>query len=384
MSDENIKDNANGSSYFESVARRNVLGIEPYMPGAQRADKEAAILSANENSFGTSRAVRDALLALLTGEAGINRYPDITCAALRDALSRKHGFPPEWFVVGNGLDDIINILALTFFEEGDEVIIPSCTFGVYESGARLMGSSPALIPMADDMSIDVDAMIGSLNHRTKAIFLCSPNNPTGTVIKRGSFERLLNAAAKLGRKPLIIADHAYMDFMDDGADYLDGERFLRDNENVVVLRTFSKVSGLAGLRVGYMIARPGIITNMYRARAPYTVNILARLAAEIDASDDEARAFREMTVRQVRESRRELEEFFEKNGVTYAPSQANFVFAFTDKSHDELRALAASLAEEGIYVRTITSQNPSGLRFSIGTPEENRRLIDAIERRAGM
>jgi histidinol-phosphate aminotransferase len=365
--------------YFKRLLRSNVLALDGYSPGPPLESEYAVLLGANENCFGTPPAILKTLRSLLSGKPKVHRYPDITCSRLRGALSRKHCLPPECFVVGNGLDDIINTLALTFLDPGDGVIVPAATFVVYSSSARMMGATPVSIPMRADLSVDVSAIADAVTSGTKMIFLCSPNNPTGTVVARGEFESLLERLSMMPTRPLLIVDHAYADFVDPGADHADAARYVSDYNNVAVLRTFSKISGLAGLRAGYMIAHPNLISYMYRTRPPYTVNALAQAAAETDVSDPSVGAFKDKTRASISKTRQRLEDFLRLNGIPYVPSQANFVFAFYGMPYPELQDISQELYRRGILVRTLKHDNaPCGLRLTVGTPAENRKLTSAL------
>jgi histidinol-phosphate aminotransferase len=365
--------------YFKRLLRCNILALDEYSPGPMGAAEDAVFLGANENCFGTPPAILETLRSLLEEKPALHRYPDITCAGLRNALSQKYALPPERFIVGNGLDDIINTLALTFLEPCDEVIVPAATFVVYSSSARMMGASPIFIPMKSGLSIDTGAIADAITSRTKMIFLCSPNNPTGTITGRGEFEALLENLSFLPTSPLLIVDQAYADFTDPAQDHVDAAKYLEDYNNVAVLKTFSKISGLAGLRAGYMIAHPNLISCMYRVRPPYTVNALAQAAAETDVRDPSVALFKEKTRAAIIETRGKLENFLAEAGVPYVPSQANFVFAFYGMPHSELLGISQELRQKGIIVRTLKHDHaPCGLRFTVGTAEENKKLISAL------
>lgn len=370
--------------YFQRMIRSEILMLSPYTMETSPAPEGAAKLSANENGFGTPPAVVNALAEVLGGTNGsaraISRYPDSSCSALREALSRKHGLPADWFLVGNGLDDVINILALAVIDKEDEVVVPAATFGVYAAVAGMMGARLVTIPMRDDLSIDTEAIARAVNNRTSVVFLCNPNNPTGSLTSRGELEALLTYLDSLPVQPLLVIDQAYEDFAGDETDYPDGNRYMDGRRYVVVLRTFSKVRGLAGLRVGYAAAHPDFLSYLYRVRQPYTVNALAQAAALASLEEESARDFARSARGAILQERAKLEAFLRERKVTHINSQGNFVFAFYDKTPEELRALSKRLAGEKILARTlIHDKAPSGLRFSIGTPEENARLIEALD-----
>ena len=366
-------------TYFDRLVRINIATLNGYSPGSFVDSESAVRISANENNFGTPKAVIDALSEHIRS-GGLNRYPDSDCAELREALSDKYGFPADWFMVGNGLDDIINLFALTFLEPDDEVIVPAMTFGVYSSTALMMNAAVVPIDMKSDYTIDTAAIIEAVTSRTKMIFLCTPNNPTGDSVNSADFDRLLTELDLLPVQPILVVDQAYFDYVCSDDDCADAINYLSDHKYIAVLRTFSKMSALAGLRVGYAIAHPQMLSHIYRVRQPYTVNSLAQAAAIADIRDSSVAEFKERVRKSVCESRMELENFFSENGVAFIPSHANFVFAFFDLRHDRIVALARGLADEGIYVRLLKHDNaPGGIRFSIGTPEENKRLIEVLK-----
>lgn len=365
---------------IERSLRRFVKGLIPYAPGSFSASERAVRISANENNFGACPAVVDAIHRFLTEGEGLCRYPDITCTELREALSKKHDLPKDSFIVTNGLDDMITTLAMTFINEGDEVIVPAMTFGVYASTCSILGAVPIAIPMTESLDIDVDKVIAAITDRTKLIWLCTPNNPTGASLSDRDLARIVAAARDRSPAPIAVVDHAYADFSDSASD-ADGFSHVRQGENVIAMRTMSKLSGLAALRLGYAAAVPDIISCMYRVRPPYTANAIAQTAALADILLPEAEEHRSRATASIRSSRAKLEEFLSSMGARFVKSSANFVFAFYDRSVDEIKSIAKSLADEEIYVRTlIHSGAPSGLRISIGTEDENERLLDALGR----
>lgn len=358
--------------------RASVADLEAYAAGGA-ADAGAIKISANENAYGTPPEVCAAVRRCLDEDARLNRYPDSSCVALRGALSAAFDLPADCFIVGNGLDDVINTFAATFFSAGDEVVIPAMSFVVYESAARAMNATPVRIPMRADLSIDLDAMRAAVRPATKAIFLCTPNNPTGTTISKSAFAAFMDGLNESDAPPLVVVDHAYLDYEAEGPERLDAAHFLGAYANLVVLRTFSKISGLAGLRVGYAAASPALLSYMYRIRPPYTVGALAQAAAVADVSSPSVAAFKSRVRDAVARSRAALENFFRDNGISYIPSQANFVFAMHDMSDDARGAVVSALAERGILVRSLRHEDaPNGLRFSIGTEAENAALIEAL------
>ncbi|MDR3354618.1 MAG: aminotransferase class I/II-fold pyridoxal phosphate-dependent enzyme, partial [Synergistaceae bacterium] len=312
-----VGDETANNYYFRRLVRSEVLSLEEYSAGPAPSSEDAVRISANENGFGPAPAVRDAVLNYLGGKSELYRYPDSSCSALRDELSVKHGLPPEWFFVGNGLDDVISTIGMTFLSPGDEVVMPALSFVMYESAARLPGANPVMIPMKPDMSIDVAAMASSVTSTTKMLILCSPNNPTGTIVRTGEFVNLLDALSQMPAQPLLVIDQAYADFVDPDEDYPNVISRIENYNNVMVLRTFSKMSALAGLRIGYAVAHPSLLSYMYRVRLPYTVNSLAQTAALADLREESAAEHRLAAKKRIGANREKLEKFFEQEGISF-------------------------------------------------------------------
>lgn len=364
---------------YEKYARRAILSLEEYTPGTHANRTDVIKISANENDFGTSPTVYQALRRCLDEEARLNRYPDSTCAELRQALAARSGLPPECFLVGNGLDDVLNMLGTAFLESGDEVVLPTMCFVVYADISKTMNAQVVAVPMRPDFGIDLDATFAAVTTRTKMVFLCSPNNPTGRIIAKREFEAFMRRIGRLDTPPLVVVDQAYVDYQERNDDHFDAAAYLEEFPFMLALRTFSKISGLAGLRVGYAAASHDLLSYLYRIRPPYTVNSLAQAAALADVVEPAAAVFRNETAEAVCCNRRELEDFLAAENIAYVPSCANFVFAFYDRGREELARIAAALAQKGILVRTLLHENaPDGLRFSIGTAAENRALIAAL------
>src|SRR5262252_7923062 len=298
---------------------RPVLDVLPlYDPGptleslAAELGRDGVVrLSANENPLGPSpRAV-----AAVEHEASrIHLYPDGGSIALRQALARRLGARADQFVVGNGADELIALIAAAAFEPGDEVIVPEPSFEPYEISARLAGARVVESPLAG-YDTDLDDVLRRVTDRTKAIMLCSPHNPATTIIPRRALLALLDALGS--DSPLVVLDQAYIDFCDD-RDHADGIRLLERYPRLVVLRTFSKIAGLAGLRVGYAVASAEAIDRFNRVRAPYNVNRLGQVAA-LAALEDYAHT--EKTRQLVLEERAYLSAELIKRGYAFPPSQ---------------------------------------------------------------
>ena len=322
-------------------------------------------LSANENPLGPSPRA----MAAVAREAGrIHLYPDGGSTALREALARRLGVGADQLVVGNGADELIALIAAAAFEPGDEVVVPEPSFEPYAISATLAGARVVPSPMAG-YETDLADVRRKVTERTKAVMLCSPHNPVTTIIRRAPLLAFLDALGV--DPPLVVLDEAYSDFCDD-PDYPDGVRLLARYPRLVVLRTFSKIAGLAGLRVGYAAASAETIDRFNRVRAPYNVNRLGQVGALAALEDQE---HLDRTRRLVLEERAFLSTELTKRGYVFPPSQANFLLIRVP----DPAALRARLLKAGILARDGASIGfPNHLRVSIGLPETNATLLSLL------
>ncbi len=349
--------------------------LTPYEPGpsleslqAQLGLPEVVRLSANENPLGPSpRAVE----AIRAEAARGHLYPDGGGTALREALARTLGVTPDTLILGNGADELLGLIAWAALEPGDEAVIPHPAFEPYASVVTLAGATPVRSPLVDYRT-DLDDMAARVSPRTKVVMLCSPHNPAGTIIRAAEFRRF---AAALGTDPpLVVLDEAYRDFSDD-PQCADGVALVPEYPTLIVLRTFSKIAGLAGLRVGYGIARPEVIRMLNRVRAPYNVNRLAQVAA-VAALED--REHWERTRHLVIHERRFLTAELRRLGFGVVPSEANFLLV---QIGERAPAFREALLKEGILVRDGAAVGfPGHLRITVGTRDQNTRLVRVLER----
>jgi histidinol-phosphate aminotransferase len=355
------------------IWRAAVDSVTPYEAGkplealvAELGLAEVVRLSANENPLGPSPRVVE---AVRREASSVHLYPDGGSTTVRDGLARGLGISPAQIVVGNGADELITLIALAAFEPGDEVVMPHPSFEPYATGASIAGARMVLSPLAG-YETDLDDMRGRVTARTKAVFLCSPHNPAATIIRRRALLAFLEALG--ADPPLIVLDEAYRDFVDD-PDYPDGVALLARHPRLLVLRTFSKIAGLAGLRVGYAVGALETIDRLNRVRAPYNVNRLGQAAA-VAALEDPQHAARTRAL--VLEERRFLAAGLAERGLTCSPSQANFLLV-------RVRDAAGTrerLAPAGILVRDGSAVGfPGHLRISVGTREVNERVLKLLE-----
>jgi histidinol-phosphate aminotransferase len=340
---------------IESLARE--LGVETVVR-----------LSANESPLGPSpRAVE----ALRQEAPRAHLYPDGGSTALRARLGERLGVPPEWLLAGNGADELLALIARAAYDPDDEVVVPQPAFEPYGSEAMLAGATLVHSPLRG-YETDLDDMRRRVTPRTKAVFICTPHNPASTIVPRRGVEAFLESLGAAA--PLVVVDEAYHEFCDD-PETPDGVDLVRRHPTVIALRTFSKIAGLAGLRVGYAIARPRTIEMLNRVRAPYNVNRMAQVAA-LAALEDEAHLARTRAL--VLAERPRLRAAFERRGATSPPSQANFLLV---KPRGAAAAIRQSLLQSGILVRDGAGVGfPGHLRIAIGTPEQNDRLLAVWDR----
>jgi histidinol-phosphate aminotransferase len=352
--------------------RKTVEHLEEYVPGKRRSG--TVKLSSNENPLGPSPR---ALSAIAEWAGALNVYPDGFATELRSALAERirtesgeDKIAAENIIVGNGSDEVLLITAGTFLNPGERAIIPEHTFSQYEFATRLYDGEPVFAPMRDGRIL-LDEMLALVDGKTRLVFVCNPNNPTGRYVDA---EELRAFADRVPEDVLLVIDEAYYEFA-DADDFPNAVRIAAERENVLVLRTFSKLYGLASLRVGYGIGAAGLISSMHMVKPPFNAGLLAQKAATAALSDTE---FVDQTLENNREQREILKGELDLLGMPQYPSQANFIC--TDCGRDAAE-FAAELSEEGVSVRPLTSFGmPTWLRISVGTAEQNRLLVDALSR----
>jgi len=326
---------------------------------------ELARLSANENPLGPSPRVVE---AVAREAARVHLYPDGGATALRAALARRLGVTPGELLVGNGADELIGLIARAAFEPGDEVVVPEPSFEPYGTSATIAGARAVPSPLAG-YATDLEDVRRKVTDRTTAVMLCSPHNPTATIVREKPLRAFLDALGD--DPPLVILDEAYRDFVDD-PEYPDGVALLRRHPRLILLRTFSKIAALAGLRVGYAVARAETLDWLNRVREPYNVNRLGQVAA-LTALEDEAHW--ERSRRFVIEERRFLSEGLGRRGYTFPPSQSNFLLVKVP----EAAALREKLLRAGILVRDGADVGfPGHLRISVGLRATNEKLLSLL------
>ncbi|WP_022682419.1 histidinol-phosphate transaminase [Sphingobium bisphenolivorans] len=345
-----------------------ILGISPYVPGKSAADdgRQLVKLSANENPLGTSDAAR---AALVSATADLATYPDPGAAAMREAIAQAHGLDPARVIYGTGSDELLHIAASAYAGPGDEILYVRYGFSVYDIAARRVGATPVVAPDRD-YATDVDALLACVTERTKVVFLANPNNPTGTMTPREEIARL---HAALRPDILFVLDQAYAEYLeadeDDG-----GLELAKTAANVLVTRTFSKIYGLAAERIGWGYASAEVIDVLHRIRAPFNVTTAGQAAAIaavkdqawVEASRTHNRKWREWLAGEVAA--------LSNHGLRVVPSKANFLLILFDGKLDAETAMKG-LWDEGFATRWLPGQGlPNGLRITIGTEEQVRKV----------
>jgi histidinol-phosphate aminotransferase len=360
------------STQWESLANEHILGIAPYEPGKpiEEVERELTIhdaikLASNENPLSPSDRVQKAIISALHT---LNRYPDGSGFYLRQALAKKHGVMPDQVVLGNGSNELIELLVRSFLRPGDEAVVPHPSFVVYPMIVQAAGGVRVMV-MLKDFRLDLEAMARAITPMTKIVFIANPNNPSATIVTRDEVEHFI---ARVPERTIVVFDEAYIEFA-MGPDFPDTLAQVKQGRKVVVLRTFSKATSLAGLRVGYGIADADAIALMNRIRQPFNVNSLAQAAA-LAALDDDAHVLE--CVRMIEAGRHFLYDEFKRLGLSYVPSRANFILVDAGRSAADIYQ---KLLHHGVIVRPMTPFGlETALRITVGTPEENRKLVKAL------
>jgi len=323
-------------------------------------------LSSNENPFEPLPSVVEAVTRTLPR---FNRYPSMSAEEVRSTIAGHFGVDVSQVVVGAGSTEVASQLMRALAGAGDEIIFPWRSFEAYPILTKVAGATPIPVPLTVDLRHDLDAMADAITDRTRVIFLCTPNNPTGTVLHT---DEVVEFLARVPENVVVVMDEAYCHFNRDDA-AVDGLTLLEDHPNVVVLRTFSKAYGLAGLRIGFAISTPEISDDLRRVATPFTVTTLAQQAAIASlAAEDE---LNERVNRIVAERTRVFDELT-RQGWKIVPSQANFLWLATGDDTDRIDEVMVS---HGVFARCWSEE---GIRLSIGLDAENDRAIEALSQAA--
>ncbi|MEJ2154526.1 MAG: histidinol-phosphate transaminase [Desulfobacteraceae bacterium] len=350
-----------------------INNIAPYVAGKPIAEVEREYgiansikLASNENPLGPSPKAVEAMEAAMTR---IHRYPDEPGYALLNRIAEHAAVHPGQVIIGNGSDDVLGLLSRALLEPGDEVIVPTPSFLMYSIVAQTAGAKLVEAPL-NGMEIDLDIILAKVTSATRLIFICNPNNPTGAIVTKDAFSRFLDA---LSDDLVVVVDEAYIQYVRD-PQCAQGLQFLNNDTPVVVLRTFSKAYGLAGLRVGYGVMSQELAGQLNKVRMPFNVNTLAQAAAEAALDDT---AFLRQSVELVHQSLDLLYEALDKRDIRYFPTQSNFFLI--DVARDATQVFEQML-RQGVIIRSMRGYGfPEYIRVNIGLPEENQRFLDALD-----
>jgi histidinol-phosphate aminotransferase len=349
-----------------------VLGINPYIPGKpiEELERELGIsnsikLASNENPLGPSPA---AIAAIKDSFGDLNRYPDGAGYYLKKALAEKFSVAEDELILGNGSNELLDIAVRTFMQKGDEAVMATPSFVVYSMAVQAVGGKPVQVQLRN-FTHDLVSMAAAISTRTKMVFIANPNNPTGTINTKGEFQALMEAVPD---SVLVVLDEAYFEYVAN-PDYADSMKYLRSKKNVLILRTFSKIYGLAGLRIGYGIAKPEVLNDMNRLREPFNTNTIAQRAA-LGALNDSVHISHSKNINEA--GKTYLYSELDSLGVKYVRTEANFLYIPVEKAVDVYERLLRS----GVIIRPM---GPNAIRVTIGLPEENRRFIESFRTTAG-
>ncbi len=359
---------------MKALIRKSVLAVNPYVPGKpieetkrQLGLKEVIKLASNENSWGASPK---AISAIKRSLSGVNRYPDAQGYYLKKRLAKFYGLIPENFVLGNGSDELIDVLIKTFLEADENVVTSEGTFLEYQIIAQVNDRKVKKAPLRN-FKYDLGAILRLVDKKTKLVFIANPNNPTGTYVNKDEVTRFINA---LPASVVIVFDEAYDTFIDVD-DYPDSLSYLKKKKRIIVLRTFSKAYGLAGLRLGYAIAAPELVAYLERIRQPFNVNLLAQVAGLAALEDKD---FLSKTRRLTLEGKDFLYREFSRMGLGYVPSVANFILI--DVGRDSQEVFKACL-KFGVIIRDMRQYGLANfIRVTIGTQKENQRFVRVLNK----
>ena len=357
---------------FLDHAASGIANLKPYLPGKPISELERELgitdsvkLASNENPLGCSEKARTAIQAELSEVA---RYPDGGGFTLRAALAAKHDLDPLRITLGNGSNDVLDMIARVFLAPGRESLFSQHAFAVYPISSQAVGATLKMAP-AVEYGHDLQAMAGMVGEHTRVVWIANPNNPTGTWLKGGELEAFI---ADLPPNVIVVVDEAYTEYVDE-PDYPDASRWLDKYPNLIVTRTFSKVYGLASLRVGYGLSHPDVADLLNRVRQPFNVNSMALAAAEAALQDQD---FVRHSVEANRQGMAALTEGFGKMGLEFIPSVGNFVSVDVGRPVEEVDQ---ALLHKGCIARPIANYGlPKHLRVTVGLEQENERLLQAL------
>lgn len=355
--------------------RKEMEMLKTYVPGKPIEDvmrtynvTDIVKLASNENPLGPSPL---AIKRIQEEACNIHLYPDGAALQLRTALAEKHDVNIDQILIGSGGEQIIKLIAHALINEGDEVIFANPSFGMYEIMSTHIGAKCLSIPLTEDMKHDFKQFKEQINSKTKIIYICNPNNPTGNIMTRSEVENFLKV---IPEDIVVLLDEAYFEYAALDPDYPNGLDILKDRENTIILRTFSKVSGLAGLRVAYCFSNPRMISEMTKIKGVFNANRIAQYAALASMKDDK---HLDETLELNRKSLEMMMNYFDANGLEYVKSHTNFIFVNIKK---DSRLVNEELLKKGIIIRPgFLWGYDDYIRVSTGTLEQTEAFINGLD-----
>jgi histidinol-phosphate aminotransferase len=346
-----------------------IQSIKPYVPGKPIEElqrelgiEDAVKLASNENPLGPSPKAVEAVYKVISG---LNRYPDGSGFYLKNVLSENLAVNQEGLITGNGSNELIDIAVRTFMTAGDEAIMGVPSFVVYPLAVQSVGAKAVQVPLKE-WRHDLYGMAGEITERTRIIFVANPNNPTGTINHTDEFDEFMQ---RVPDGVLVIVDEAYREYVRDGR-YPDAMEYLKAGRDILILRTFSKVYGLAGLRIGYGISREEIVREMNKVREPFNTSTVAQAAALASVEDD---GHVERSIALNEEGKAYLYKEFRRLGLDFVATEANFIYLTFDSP--VAVELYSHLLKRGVIIRPTGA---AAVRITIGLPEENRLLVEVL------
>lgn len=350
--------------------RPEIKDIVAYKPGKPIEDvkreydlDKVVKLASNENPLGSSEKVKEVIKNSLDN---LSIYPDGNATLLKEKLSNKLGVSSDEILPSGGSDEMIDLISKAYINENDEVIMADITFPRYIQTTNIMGGTPIIVPLKD-FTFDLEGIVSKITHKTKIIWICNPNNPTGTMITEKEFVDFLD---KVPENVLVISDEAYREYVTREDYPHDTIKLMKKYSNLLVMRTFSKAYGLAGLRVAYTVGNKNILENINKVRGPFNVNSLAQLAAMAALEDED---FLKESYELNLEGKEYLYSEFDELGFSYAPSETNHIFVNVGKNGQEV---FVEMQKKGVIIRPMMD---NFIRVSIGTMEENKLFIEKLK-----
>ena len=358
---------------IKDLIRPNIANIQPYPPGKPIEEvkrefglKEVIKMASNENALGPSPK---ALEAIKKAAANVNLYPDGNAYYLKQKLARKLGVGMDEIFLGNGTDEIIRVITETFLNMSEEVLVAWPGFVIYSIATDVMAGILKKIPLKN-YTHDLEAMSEAVTDKTKLIFIANPNNPTGTMVVQNEVESFMK---KVPEDVLVVFDEAYYEYANEN--FPDTLQYFKQGRNVIILRTFSKIYGLAGLRIGYGFAKKEIFVEMNKVRQPFNVNRIAQEAA-IAALDDSEHVKKSVAMNE--EGKKFLYKELDALGFEYVPTAANFILVNMKKPGKDIYE---KLLKDGVIVRPVANYDlPDFIRVTIGKPKENKKFIESLKK----